>query len=52
MFYHVLKNHIPKPDPIVLRKGQDIIIGEEDQRWKNWVECTTSDGCQQGWVPK
>lgn len=52
MFYHVLKHHTPKPDPIILKKGQEIITGEEDQRWKNWVNCSTSDGCQQGWVPE
>ncbi len=52
MFYHVLKNHVPKMDPIILKKGQHVIVGEEDQQWKNWINCSTPDGCQQGWVPE
>lgn len=52
MFYHALKDHIPKEDPIILKKGQHIIVGEEDRQWNNWVNCNTLDNCQQGWVPE
>jgi len=51
MFYHVVTNHEPTPDPIVLEKGQSVKTGEEDQRWGNWIHCETLEGTMKGWVP-
>lgn len=51
MFYHVVTNHEPTPDPIVLEKGQLVKTGEEDQRWGNWIHCETLEGAMKGWVP-
>ena len=50
-------------NPIVLQKGERVIIGEEStETWPNWVFCTKADGSladdgkedgsRQGWVPK
>ena len=51
MFYHVVTTHEPKPDPIVLKKGQPVRTGEEDRHWGNWIHCETLDGRMKGWVP-
>jgi hypothetical protein len=54
MEYIVIENHSTKfPDPIILKQGEKIIIGEESSiNWPNWVFCTKTDGSNKGWVPK
>jgi hypothetical protein len=51
MFYNVVTPHEPKPDPIVLAKGQLVKTGEVDGRWGGWIHCETLDGTMKGWVP-
>jgi len=52
--YIVIKPHRSEyPDPVCLKKGEVITIGEEydgPEDWKNWHFCTTpTHPC--GWVP-
>ena len=37
-------------NPIILNKGDFVKIGEEDDEWKGWQWCITSNNS--GWVPK
>ena len=54
MDYIVIKEHRTEfPNPIILKQGEKIIIGEESSEdWLNWVFCTKTDGSNKGWVPK
>jgi hypothetical protein len=54
MEYIVIENHRTEfPDPIILKQGEKIIIGEKTSiNWPNWVFCTKTDGSNKGWVPK
>ncbi|MDR1134159.1 MAG: hypothetical protein LBL05_08330 [Synergistaceae bacterium] len=53
MKYIVIENHRTEfPDPIILKQGEKVIIGEESANWPNWVFCTKSDGSNKGWIPK
>ena len=53
--YRVIKAHRTEyPDPILLTKGQQLLIGEKyagPENWDNWYFCTSLDN-KQGWVPK
>jgi len=54
MEYIVIKSHRSEyPEPICLKKGEIITIGEEyegPEDWKNWHFCTTPTH-PGGWVP-
>ncbi|WP_018921963.1 SH3 domain-containing protein [Salsuginibacillus kocurii] len=55
--YKVTKQHTSNyPNPIILLKGQDVIVGkkyEGNEGWNNWIYCYTKDKHQlEGWVPK
>ena len=38
------------PDPIILREGDVVEVGQTDTTWPSFVWCTTSAGAS-GWVP-
>ncbi len=43
------------PDPIELKRGQQVTIGEiyeGNEKWKNWVFCTCCLTGKSGWVPE
>jgi hypothetical protein len=54
MEYIVIKAHRTEfHDPIILKQGEKVIIGEESSdTWLNWIFCTKTDGSNKGWVPK
>ena len=53
MEYIVTEDHMTEfPDPILLKKGEKVIIGEESLEMPNWIFCTKLDGSNKGWVPK
>jgi len=54
MTYIVIEQHETEyPNPIKLKAGERVIIGEEStDTWFNWVFCTKIDGSNEGWVPK
>jgi hypothetical protein len=53
MEYIVIENHRTEfPNPILLKQGERVIIGEESENWPNWIFCTKLDGSNKGWVPK
>lgn len=40
--YTVIKNHIScYPDPIILRKEQEVLYGKQDTRFPNWIFCNS-----------
>ncbi len=39
------------PDPIVMKKGENITLGRRDPEWPGWVWCTDIRG-KSGWVPE
>ena len=50
----VIKKHSSSPNPLILRKGEDVRVGHEfleDPDWPDWIECTNSAG-NKGWIPK
>jgi uncharacterized protein YraI len=53
--YRVIKEHISTyPDPIVLKKGERIVVGMEydkDPEWEGWIWCENING-KKGWAPK
>ena len=53
--YRVIKAYKSESkDPIILKKGENVIIGREyteDPDWPGWIECTNKKG-KKGWVPK
>ncbi len=52
--YRVVRPHESEfPQPITIRKGAPLFIGEEDagpEGWRNWFFCSTP-GQEPGWVP-
>ena len=52
--YRVIEEHKTEyPNPILLKIGEKVIIGEESsQKWANWIFCTKLDRSNNGWVPK
>ena len=57
--YIVIEKHKTNyPNPIMLKAGEKVIIGEEfkgignEESWTNWVYCKKIDGSNEGWVPK
>ena len=39
------------PDPLGIKKGQRLTVGEKDSEWQGWAWCTDNDG-KSGWVPE
>ncbi|MEI2355298.1 hypothetical protein [Mesobacillus zeae] len=38
--YTVIKGHISNfPDPIILKKEQEVLYGKEDKQFPNWIFC-------------
>ncbi|WHY78424.1 SH3 domain-containing protein [Neobacillus sp. WH10] len=51
--YTVIKGHISNyPDPIVLKKEQEVLYGKEDTQFPNWIFCKSITTNKEGWVPK
>ena len=49
--YRVLYDYqISYPDPLVVRAGDELIVGKEDPEYPGWIWCTDSNG-KGGWVP-
>ncbi len=38
------------PDPLVVRQGDVLALGERGSEWPGWVWCTAASG-KSGWVP-
>ena len=55
MKYQVIKKHKSEfPNPIIITKGDKLIIGEKSDKheaWNDWYFCETQDQIK-GWVPK
>lgn len=53
--YSVIKPHKSNyPNPIIVLKGQTVIIGERytgNEGWDNWIFCYKEDKILEGWVP-
>jgi len=56
VLYMVIRSYeSSSPDPIVLRKGERVILGqtyEGEENWPHWVFCSKPDRSQGGWVPE
>jgi hypothetical protein len=39
------------PDPIVIRRGETVALGQRDDEFPGWIWCTAADG-RSGWVPE
>ena len=56
MDYIIIETHETEyPNPIILKAGEKVIIGEEFngcENWTNWVYCKKIDNSNGGWVPK
>jgi hypothetical protein len=39
------------PDPLVIKVGEELTVGEKESEWSGWVWCTNQNG-KGGWVPK
>jgi uncharacterized protein YgiM (DUF1202 family) len=38
------------PEPIVVRAGEGLVVGQEDPEYPGWIWCTDRNG-KGGWVP-
>lgn len=38
------------PDPVDVRAGETVTLGDEDQEWPGWIWCTDARG-RSGWAP-
>ncbi|KXF82306.1 SH3 domain-containing protein [Enterovibrio coralii] len=48
----VIEQHVSEyPDPIVLRKGEVVELGDGDDEYPHWIFVTTESGSQ-GWAPE
>ncbi|WP_239984860.1 SH3 domain-containing protein [Sporolactobacillus pectinivorans] len=51
--YMVIRDyHSCYPDPIILKKNEEVIYGKEDHQYPNWIFCKSVDSNKEGWVPK
>jgi len=51
--YQVIKDYQTcYPDPIILKKGEEILYGKEDTQYPNWIFCKSIISKKEGWVPK
>ena len=47
----VIVRHDPAAQtPIVVHRGDALVVGREDDEWPGWLWCTAADGVA-GWVP-
>ena len=48
----VVREHTAQyPDPIVVRRGDRVLVGADDPEFPGWWWCTGPDG-RSGWVPE
>ncbi|WP_313803485.1 hypothetical protein [Cytobacillus sp.] len=48
-----MKSHISNyPDPILLKKEQEVLYCKEDTQFPNWIFCKSIVTHKEGWVPK
>ena len=56
MIFEVIKTHRSNyPNPIILYKGQSVIVGKKydgPENWHHWIYCYTMDRGLEGWVPE
>lgn len=38
------------PDPLIIKTGEKLIVGQNDTQWPGWVWCTNQSG-KSGWMP-
>jgi len=51
--YQVIKDYQTcYPDPIILKKGEEIFYGKEDTQYPNWIFCKSIISKKEEWVPK
>lgn len=51
--YTVIKDYQAcYPDPILLKKGEEVYYGKEDTQYPNWIFCKSIISKKEGWVPK
>lgn len=46
----ITPHHTNYPNPIVLRSGEEVTIGREDEQYSGWIWVTTQSGSS-GWAP-
>jgi SH3-like domain-containing protein len=46
----IADNEPTYPDPIQVKQGDILIVGEEDPEYRGWIWCENQDG-KCGWVP-
>lgn len=49
----VLKSyHLQYPDPIEVRRGDDVLLGMTDPEFPGWIWATSTASGKAGWVPE
>jgi hypothetical protein len=41
----------PYTEPLIIRKGEILSIGEKESEWSGWIWCTNKEGISR-WVPE
>ncbi|MFZ5980351.1 MAG: SH3 domain-containing protein [Candidatus Zixiibacteriota bacterium] len=39
------------PDPLIIKKGERLTVGEKESEWTGWTWCTNAKG-KSGWAPE
>jgi hypothetical protein len=39
------------PDPLIVKAGEKLSVGQNDTQWPDWVWCTDPNG-KSGWMPE
>jgi hypothetical protein len=47
----IADHHAAFPDPLVVRDGEQLAVGDRQTEWHGWLWCTGQDG-KGGWVPE
>jgi uncharacterized protein YgiM (DUF1202 family) len=48
----IIKDYITSyPDPLKLKKGEEVVITPKESEWAGWVWCTTMQN-KSGWAPE
>jgi len=48
----IIKEHQASyPDPLLVKTGDELIVGKQDSQWSEFVWCTNKNG-KSGWVPE
>ncbi|GAA5416800.1 hypothetical protein Pryu01_01839 [Paraliobacillus ryukyuensis] len=51
--FTISQEHISTyPNPIILKKGEEVYYGKEDTEFPNWIFCKSISTRKSGWVPK